>query len=55
MKGHLGQYVVGAHGKGRDGKVHDIVLVRLGHTDEDKLQPIVSRMGDVVQAIIPAG
>lgn len=55
MRGHLGQFTVAARGTGRDGRPHDVVLVRLGHTGEDRLAPVLAGMGDVVDALIPAG
>lgn len=55
MRGHLGQLTVAARGTGRDGRPHDVVLVRLGHTDGAKLDPVLQQMGSVVDALIPAG
>ncbi|MBR0554004.1 serine hydrolase domain-containing protein [Stakelama marina] len=55
MKGHLGQFVFVGHGTGRDGKEHDVVLVRLGHTDEGKLGSVIATLGDAMDAILPAG
>lgn len=55
MRGHLGQFTVAARGPGRDGRMHEVVLVRLGHTDGSKLDPVLQQMGSVVEAIIPAG
>jgi CubicO group peptidase (beta-lactamase class C family) len=55
MRGHLGQFTVAARGTGRDGREYDVVLVRLGHTDGAKLDPVLAQMGSVVDALIPAG
>lgn len=55
MRGHLGQFTVAARGPGRDGRMHDVVLVRLGHTDGSKLDPVLQQLGRVVDALIPAG
>ena len=55
MRGHLGQFTVAARGPGRDGRTHDVVLVRLGHTDAGKLDAVLAEMGSVLDAIIPAG
>ncbi|MBB5718399.1 CubicO group peptidase (beta-lactamase class C family) [Stakelama sediminis] len=54
MKGHLGQFVMAGSGTAPDGTARSIVLVRLGHTDEGKMQPILSRMGDVFDALLKA-
>lgn len=48
MNGHLGQFVMAVE---RDGR--RVVLVRLGHTADDGLDPVIDRMGDVIAAALP--
>ena len=48
MEGHLGQFVMASPsvGPGRG-----TVLIRLGHTAEGKMHPVIETMGDVFGAI----
>ncbi len=48
MNGHLGQWVMTSPSTGPG---RGTVLVRLGHTDEGKLHPVVETMGDVFAAL----
>lgn len=48
MIGHLGQYVMAFEGRGADGQPHRYVLVRLGKTQDDALDPVRRQLGDVV-------
>jgi hypothetical protein len=55
MIGHLGQYVIA--GTGHDpfhpATTHEVVLVRLGHTEDGPaLDPVRAEMGRVVGALI---
>lgn len=49
MIGHLGQFVIAAE---RDGR--KLVLVRLGHTPDGDLPKLATRLGDVVERMLPA-
>ena len=52
MNGHLGQFVMVAAGQ-VDGKPRRLVLVRLGNTPDAQMDPLVARLGDVVEAVVP--
>ncbi len=54
MVGHLGQYVIAGEGAdpARPDVAHTIVLVRLGKTQDDVLDPVRQALGDVVGARI---
>ena len=54
MVGHLGQYVIAGEGAdpARPGVRHDIVLVRLGKTQDDALDPVRRGLGRIVEARI---
>lgn len=54
MDGHLGQFVMAFAGTGRDGQPHSYVLVRLGKTQDDKLDPVMAAMGNIVDGLVPA-
>lgn len=48
MEGHLGQFVMASPSTGPG---RGLVLIRLGHTDEGKMHPVVETMGDVFGAL----
>jgi CubicO group peptidase (beta-lactamase class C family) len=50
MVGHLGQYVIAGAGSdpARSGARHTIVLVRLGKTQDDALDPVRQALGEIV-------
>ncbi|MGN6374108.1 MAG: serine hydrolase domain-containing protein [Sphingomonas sp.] len=55
MVGHLGQYVMAGSGRdpARPGVTHDVVLVRLGKTEDGPaLDPVRRAMGETVGALI---
>jgi CubicO group peptidase (beta-lactamase class C family) len=54
MVGHLGQYVIAGEGADpeRAGVRHTIVLVRLGKTQDDALDPVRRTLGEIVGARI---
>lgn len=54
MIGHLGQYVMAFHGRTRDGTLHSYVLVRLGKTQDNRLDPVRAALGNVVDRLVPA-
>lgn len=54
MNGHLGQLVIAAEGMSR-GARRRLVLVRLGNTPDGRNPELMATLGDIVQAIIPAG
>ena len=54
MNGHLGQFVIAAEGM-VDGKPRRLVLVRLGNTPDSAMDPLMARLGDVVEAVVPRG
>jgi CubicO group peptidase (beta-lactamase class C family) len=54
MNGHLGQFVMAAQGP-VDGKPRRLVLVRLGNTPDAGMEPLMSRLGDIVEAVVPRG
>jgi CubicO group peptidase (beta-lactamase class C family) len=51
MVGHLGQYVIAGEGT-RAGREHDIVLVRLGKTQDNALDPVRRALGGIVESRI---
>ncbi|OQW45272.1 MAG: hypothetical protein A4S12_12885 [Proteobacteria bacterium SG_bin5] len=51
MNGHLGQYVVTFRARGRDGREHGYVLVRLGNSREDRLHAVEVAVGKVVKGV----
>ena len=51
MVGHLGQYVIAGEGM-RAGAEHDIVLVRLGKTQDGALDPVRRTLGAIVESRI---
>jgi hypothetical protein len=52
MNGHLGQLVIAAAGE-VNGAGHRLVLVRLGNTPDSRGGPLMARLGDVVEAVLP--
>ena len=52
MNGHLGQLVIAAAGK-VNGVEHRLVFVRLGNTPDNRGGPLMQRLGDVVEAVLP--